>query len=136
MKKLLLSIILCLFTIQANAQEIFGSATNKSLDGYVTVGYIKNGWGVYAGAPYNDINLLNPQKGTITSQAKYGIIRMLSNDKMMVGAGLQPTTSGNKLNVFLGYAPLKSTDMKLWVIGNLVGDQFAAGLGLSYKLGK
>ena len=136
MKKLLLSIILCLFAVQANAQEIFGSATNKSLDGYVTVGYIKNGWGLFAGAPYNDSNLLNTQKGIITTQAKYGIIHMLSSNKMMIGAGIQPTDNGNKPNVFLGYAPLKSNDMKLWVIGNLVGDQFAAGLGLSYKLGK
>jgi len=52
----------------------------------------------------------------------------------MLGAGVQPTTIGNKINAFLGYNPLKSKDMKLWLIGNLVGDQFAAGIGLSYKV--
>jgi len=118
----------------ANGQELFASATNKSLDGYVTAGYIKNGWGVYAGAPYNEQNLANPHNGTIASTMKYGIIRTIAADKWMLGAGVQPTTIGNKINAFLGYNPLKSKDMKLWLIGNLVGDQFAAGIGLSYKV--
>jgi len=29
---------------------------------------------------------------------------------------------------------LKSKDMKLWMIGNIVGDVFTPGLGLSYKI--
>jgi len=64
----------------ANGQELFASATNKSLDGYVTAGYIKNGWGVYAGAPYNEQNLANPHNGTIASTMKYGIIRTIAAD--------------------------------------------------------
>ena len=40
----------------------------------------------------------------------------------------------NKINAFLAYNALKSSDLKLWVIGNLVGSNFTPGLGLSYKL--
>jgi hypothetical protein len=134
MKKIIAIALILGISITAKGQELFASATNKSLDGYVTAGYIKNGWGIYAGAPYNEQNLASPHSGTLSSNLKYGIIRTIAADKWMVGAGVQPTTGGNRLNAFLGFNPLKSKDMKLWMIGNIVGSQFAAGLGLSYKL--
>jgi hypothetical protein len=134
MKKLLVMALILGISINAKGQEVFASATNKGLDGYVTLGYIKNGWGVFAGAPYNQQYLANPHNGTLSSTLKYGIIRTISADKWMVGAGVQPTTIGNKINAFLGYNPLKSKDMKLWIIGNIVGDQFQGGIGLSYKV--
>lgn len=134
MKKLVLLMLVLGISINVKAQEVFASATNKALDGYVTAGYIKNNWGVYAGAPYNEDGLFNTQQGTITSKAKVGIIHLLPSHKFMLGAGIQPTSNGNKVNAFIGYAPLKSRDMKLWLIGNLVGDQFAPGLGLSYRV--
>ena len=134
MKKLLVMMLILGISINMKGQEIFASATNKGLDGYVTAGYIKNGWGVFAGAPYNQQYLANPHNGTLSSTLKYGIIRTISEDKWLVGVGVQPTTAGNKINAFLGYNPLKSKDMKLWIIGNIVGDQFQPGLGLSYKV--
>ena len=102
MKKLLLIAILCLSAAAANAQEFFGSATNKGADGYLTGGYIKRGWGFYAGFRYD----------------------------------ADPMVSTNKPNVWIGYAPLKSEGLKIWVIGNLVGSNFTPGLGLTYKLDK
>jgi len=46
MKKLLFIFALVLgCTFGSNAQELFGSATNKGGDGYLTGGYIKKGWG-------------------------------------------------------------------------------------------
>jgi hypothetical protein len=134
MKKLVLLMLLLGSSINVKAQEIFAFATNKALDGYITGGYIKNNWGIYAGAPYNEDGLFNTQRGTITSKAKVGIMHLLSNQKFMLGAGIQPTPAGSKANAFIGYAPLKSQDMKLWLIGNLVGDQFSPGLGLSYRV--
>jgi hypothetical protein len=89
---------------------------------------------VYAGAPYNEQNLANPRTGNLSSNLKYGILRTISADKWLVGVGVQPTVVGNKINAFIGYNPLKSKDMKLWMLGNLVGDDFAPGLGLSYKI--
>jgi hypothetical protein len=136
MKKLLI-VMLCLFAFNLKAQdiqEVFGSATNKSLDGYITIGYVKNSWGIFAGVPYNEQNIISTKEGTISNKAKYGIIHVLSNRKFMFGIGIQPTDLGNKANAFVGFAPLKSKDMKLWMIGNLVGDKFAAGLGLSYRI--
>jgi len=118
----------------ANGQEIFVSATNKSMDGYISVGYIQKGWGVFLGSAYNDNNLVNYKSGAISERMKYGIIKTIMEDKWLVGAGVQPTDRGNKLNAFVGYNPLKSKDMKLWLIGNVVGDVFTPGLGLSYKL--
>jgi hypothetical protein len=134
MKKLLVMAVILGISITAKGQEIFASGTNKALDGYITAGYIKNGWGVYAGAPYNEQNLANPRTGNLSSNLKYGILRTISADKWLVGVGVQPTVVGNKINAFIGYNPLKSKDMKLWMLGNLVGDDFAPGLGLSYKI--
>lgn len=121
-------------SISSTAQELFVSATNKSIDGYITGGYIKNGWGIYAGVPYNDNSIANYKTGTLSDNMKFGLIKTLSPDRWILGTGIQPTASGSKINAFLGFNPLHSKDMKLWMIGNLVGDKFAAGLGLSYRL--
>ena len=115
-------------------KEVFVSATNKGLDGYITVGALKNTWGLYVGAPYNDTNLANQKTGTITSNLKLGVLKMLQPDKILIGAGIQPVNNENKINAFIGYNALKSSDLKLWIIGNLVGSNFSPGLGLSYKL--
>ena len=134
----------------ATAQEWMISATRKGSpnDGYITVGYLKKGWGIYAGLPYTEIQsaqangsvsvpAVNTQTGTISSRMKYGILREVVPGKWMFGAGIQPTTEGTKPNVFLAYNPLKGGgDLKLWTIGNLIGSDFTLGLGLSYKLGK
>lgn len=133
-KVILLAVFLLGVKGMANGQEIFASATNKAVDGYLTLGYIKNGWGVFIGSRYNDRYLVSPKTGTISDQMKYGIIKTIAEDKWMAGAGVQPTNDGHKLNAFIGYNPLKSKDLKLWMIGNIVGDTFTPGLGLSYKL--
>lgn len=115
-------------------REVFVSATNKGLDGYITAGVLKNTWGLYVGAPYNDHELANQRTGSLSSQMKFGVLKMIQPDKILVGAGIQPVNNENKINAFIGYNPLKSSDLKLWVIGNLVGSKFTPGLGLSYKL--
>jgi hypothetical protein len=134
MKKLFIVVLLLGVSISSKAQELFASATNKSVDGYLTAGYIKNGWGVYAGVPYNDNNIVNYRNGSLSDNMKFGIIKSLTPDKWILGTGIQPTIDGRKINAFLGFNPLKSKDMKLWMIGNIVGDEFSAGLGLSYRL--
>ena len=136
MKKLLLITILCLSAATANAQELFGSATNKGMDGYLTGGYIKNGWGAYAGFKYDADPMVSTRTGSFDKTMKFGIIRMDQNGRFMVGAGIQPVNNVNKPNVWVGYAPLKSEGIKIWVIGNLVGNNFTPGLGLTYKLDK
>lgn len=115
-------------------REVFVSATNKGLDGYITVGALKNTWGLYVGAPYNDQNLANQRTGSLSSHMKFGVLKMIQPDKILVGGGIQPVDGENKINAFLAYNALKSSDLKLWVIGNLVGSNFTPGLGLSYKL--
>ncbi len=136
MKKLLLIAILCLSAVAANAQEFFGSATNKGMDGYLTGGYIKNGWGAYAGFKYDADPMVSTKTGSFDKTMKFGIIRMAPSGRFMVGAGIQPVGDVNKPNVWAGYAPLKSEGLKIWVIGNLVGTNFTPGLGLTYKLDK
>lgn len=134
MKKIFMIVLMLGISISSTAQELFVSATNKSIDGYITGGYIKNGWGIYAGVPYNDNSIANYKTGTLSDNMKFGLIKTLSPDRWILGTGIQPTASGSKINAFLGFNPLHSKDMKLWMIGNLVGDKFAAGLGLSYRL--
>lgn len=135
MKKIFLTAVLLLGVKGiANAQEVIATATNKSVDGYITLGYIKNGWGAYVGSRYDNKDLINVKSGTVSTQLKYGLIKTIKEDKWLVGAGIQPTNEGNKFNTFIGYNPLKSKDMKLWIIGNITGDTFSPGLGLSYKL--
>jgi hypothetical protein len=136
MKKLLLIAILCLSAAVANAQEFFGSATNKGADGYLTGGYIKRGWGFYAGFKYDADPMISTKTGSFDKTMKFGVIRMFASEKLMLGMGIQPVGDVNKPNVFIGYAPLKSEGLKIWVIGNLVGNDFTPGLGLTYKLDK
>jgi hypothetical protein len=149
-KLLLLSAIVFGMSTAANAQEWLFSATRKGgpSDGYITAGYIKKGWGIYAGLPYTEIQAaqsngniaipaINTQTGTISGQMKYGILRQVVEGKWMFGAGIQPTANGTKPNVFLMYNPLKASgNLKLWTVGNLVGSDFTLGLGLSLKMGK
>ena len=136
MKKLLLIAILCVSAIAANAQEFLGSATNKGSDGYITGGYIKGGWGAYAGFRYDTPSVVSTTTGSLDKNMKFGIIRMAPSGRFMVGLGVQPVGDVNKPNLWAGYAPLKSEGLKIWLIGNIVGSDFTPGLGLTYKLEK
>jgi hypothetical protein len=150
MKKILFIVAILGISFASNAQEWLLSATRKGgpSDGYITAGYIKKGWGIYAGLPYTEIQAaqangniaipaINTQTGTISGQMKYGILRQVVEGKWMFGAGIQPTANGTKPNVFLMYNPLKASgNLKLWTVGNLVGSDFTLGLGLSLKMGK
>ena len=134
LKIILVMMLLGVKAVTYGQKEVFVSATNKGLDGYITVGALKNTWGLYVGAPYNDTNLANQRTGSITSNLKLGVLKMLQPDKVLIGAGIQPVNNENKINAFIGYNPLKSADLKLWLIGNLVGTNFTPGIGLSYKI--
>lgn len=151
MKKLmLLFVMLFSMNIVANAQEWFLTGTRKGgpSDGYITGGYMKKGWGFFAGLPYNEVKDqnssgltippgVNTATGTISSNMKFGVLRQLKEDKAIFGFGIQPTANGNKPNAFLMYNPLRpGNSLNLWTIGNLVGGDFTLGLGLSYKVGK
>ena len=135
-------------SISASAQEWFITATRKGgpSDGYITGGFMKKGWGFYAGLPYGEVQSannsgitippgVNTSTGTISSNMKFGVLRQLKEDKAILGFGIQPTLAGNKPNAFLMYNPLRpSSVLNLWTIGNLVGSDFTLGLGLSYKV--
>ena len=116
-------------------QEIFVFGTNSSQDGYITGGYTIGQFGLYAGFPYKERNhLLNQSNGTVSNQIRFGIMKQLQPNKVIGGIGVQPTSDGTKLHSFIGYNPLHSKDMKLWLIGNLTGSTFSFGAGLSYKV--
>jgi hypothetical protein len=148
MKKLSLIALILGISISASAQEWFLTATRKGgpSDGYITGGFMKKGWGFYAGLPYGEVQSannsgitippgVNTSTGTISSNMKFGVLRELKQDKAVVGFGIQPTLGGNKPNAFLMYNPLRPSNvLNLWTIGNLVGGDFTLGLGLSYKL--
>jgi hypothetical protein len=135
MKKLLFIFALILgCTFSSNAQELFGSATNKGMDGYLTGGYIKKGWGAYVGFKYDADPMVSTKTGSFDKTMKFGVVRMFASEKLMLGVGIQPVENVNKPNVWIGYAPLKSEGLKIWVIGNLVGSNFSPGLGITYKL--
>jgi hypothetical protein len=149
MKKLSFIVALILgISISASAQEWFITATRRGgpSDGYITGGFMKKGWGFYAGLPYDEVKSanssgivippgVNTSTGTISENMKFGVLRELKQDKAVVGFGIQPTLGGNKPNVFLMYNPLRPSNvLNLWTIGNLVGSDFTLGLGLSYKL--
>jgi hypothetical protein len=136
MKQLLFIALILGLSFTVNAQEFLGSATNKGMDGYLTAGYIKKGWGVYTGFKYNEDPMISTKTGSFGGSMKLGLIRMFPNERLMLGAGIQPQGDVNKPNVWIGYAPLKSEGLKFWVIGNLVGTSFTPGLGLTYKLEK
>jgi hypothetical protein len=134
LKIILVMMLLGVKAVTYGQREVFVSGTNKGLDGYITAGVLKNTWGLYVGAPYNDQQLANQKTGSISSNMKFGVLKMIQPDKILIGLGVQPVNNENKINAFIGYNALKSTDLKLWVIGNLVGSNFTPGLGLSYKL--
>lgn len=123
------------FFDKSKSQEILIFGTNKSQDGYITGGYMIGEWGLYAGFPYSERrNILNTSNGTVSNQMRFGILKQLQPDKILMGLGAQPTDDGTKLNWFVGYNPLRSKDMKLLLTGNVVGSEFIFGAGLSYKL--
>jgi hypothetical protein len=134
LKIILVMMLLGVKAVTYGQREVFVSGTNKGLDGYITAGVLKNTWGLYVGAPYNDQQLANQKTGSLSSHMKFGVLKMIQPDKILVGLGVQPVNHENKINAFIGYNALKSTDLKLWLIGNLVGSNFTPGLGLSYKL--
>jgi len=116
------------------AQEVFVFGTNKSQDGYITAGFTLGEWGLYGGLPYTSKTLINTQNGSVPTSMRFGIIKRQTNNKLLFGIGAQPTTDGTKLHSFVGYNPLKSKDMKLWLLGNVTGSLFSFGAGLSYVL--
>ena len=123
------------FFDKSKSQEVLIFGTNKSQDGYITGGYMIGEWGLYAGFPYSERrNIINTSNGTVSNQMRFGILKQLQPDKILMGAGVQPTNEGTKLNWFIGYNPLRSKDMKLLLTGNVVGSEFIFGAGLSYKL--
>lgn len=123
------------FFDKSKSQEVLIFGTNKSQDGYITGGYMIGEWGLYAGFPYSERrNILNTSNGTVSNQMRFGILKQLKPDKILMGLGAQPTNEGTKLNWFIGYNPLRSKDMKLLLTGNVVGSEFIFGAGLSYKL--
>ena len=120
---------------KTKSQEVLIFGTNKSQDGYITGGYMIGEWGLYAGFPYSERNnLLNTSNGTVSKQMRFGILKQLKPDKILMGAGAQPTNEGTKLNWFIGYNPLRSKDMKLLITVNVIGSEFVLGAGLSYKV--
>ena len=148
MKKIFLVLTLLLgVEVVANGQEWFITATRKGgpSDGYITGGFMKKGWGFYAGLPYGELKSqnggitlppgVNTNTGTLSDNMKFGVLRQLKEDKAIVGFGLQPTINGNKPNFLIMYNPLRPSNViNLWTIGNLVGSDFTLGLGLSYKV--
>ena len=145
MKKLmLLFLVLFGLNMTLNAQEYFLMGTRKGGDGYITAGWMKKGWGLYAGLPHSEILPangvipalpgVNTRTGAITQTMKYGILRQLKEDKAVLGFGLQPVDGENRANVFLMYNPFRPSNViNLYGIGNITGSQFTLGLALSYK---
>ena len=116
-------------------QEVLIFGTNKNQDGYITGGFMLGDYGIYAGIPFTERNnLLNTSTGTVSKDMRFGLMKSLMPEKLIGGIGAQPTSDGTKLHSFVGYNPLKSKDMKLWLIGNITGSVFSFGAGLSYKI--
>ena len=147
MKKLLVMALILGISINAMGQEWFITATRKGgpSDGYITGGFMKKGWGFYAGLPYGEYGSanggivippgVNTKTGNVSDNMKFGVLRQVKEDKAIIGFGLQPTLNGNKPNFLIMYNPLRpSSVINLWGIGNLIGDDFTLGLGLSYKV--
>ena len=149
MKKIFLVLTLLLgVEVVANGQEWFITATRKGgpSDGYISGGFMKKGWGFYIGLPYGEVQSannsgitippgVNTSTGTISPNMKFGVLRNLKEDKAILGFGIQPTINGNKPNFLLMYNPLRPSNvLNLWTIGNIIGDDFTLGLGLSYKI--
>jgi opacity protein-like surface antigen len=120
---------------KSKPQEVLIFGTNRSQDGYITGGYMIGEWGLYAGFPYSERNnIINTSNGTVSKQMRFGILKQLNPDKILMGLGVQPTNDGTKLNWFIGYNPLRSKDMRLLLTGNVVGSEFIFGAGLGYKI--
>ena len=119
---------------QRPTNEVFTYGTNTSSDGYIHLGYFFNQWGVYGGVHYKDNNVVSPESGTVSNSMRFGVMKNLQPNKWIAGLGLQPSPSGTKPHGFVGFNPLKSKDMKLWLIGNVTGSVFSYGAGLSYKI--
>lgn len=120
---------------KTKSQEVLIFGTNRSQDGYITGGYMIGEWGLYAGFPYSERNnIINTSNGTVSKQMRFGILKQLQPNKILMGLGAQPTNEGTKLNWFIGYNPLRSKDMKLLLTGNVVGSEFIFGAGLSYRV--
>ena len=120
---------------KTKSQEVLIFGTNRSQDGYITGGYMIGEWGLYAGFPYSERNnIINTSNGTVSKQMRFGILKQLQPNKILMGLGAQPTNEGTKLNWFIGYNPLRSKDMKLLLTGNVVGSEFIFGAGLSYRI--
>ena len=148
MKKLLMLVILFLgvktMTFAQDIKSIFDKTkkqevlifgTNKNQDGYITGGFMLGDYGIYAGIPFSERNnILNQSNGSVSKDMRFGLMKNLMPEKLIGGIGAQPTSDGTKLHSFVGYNPLKSKDMKLWLIGNITGSVFSFGAGLSYKI--
>jgi hypothetical protein len=117
------------------------SLTSKS-DGYATVGLLnKNGLGLYYGMQYNNTAVTNQANtlasGSIPANTSYGVLKMLANDKILIGGGVKEKNNQKYSNFLIGYAPLKNEgSTKLWLTGEITGGQLFGGLGLSYKFSK
>ena len=87
MKKIFLVLTLLLgVEVVANGQEWFITATRKGgpADGYITGGFMKKGWGFYAGLPYGEIKTpnggisippgVNTNTGNLSDNMKFGVL--------------------------------------------------------------
>ncbi len=132
MKKTLMIVTFLLsFSFKPKCQEVFASATSRS-DSYLTIGYVKNGWGLFVGKSYlGDLKsgLSKIDEGHLPDNFKAGIIRTF-NQNIMTGVGIK----GSEINFFAGYSPIKSGRMKPWIIGDVTGNRFSGGVGISYIL--
>lgn len=133
MSKLLLVTIFSLLSLTVKSQDIFISATSKS-DSYLTLGYVKNGWGLFIGKSYsNDLKsgLGRIDDGYLPDNFKAGIIRTF-NQNIMTGIGIK----GSAINFFAGYSPIKIGRTRPWIIGDVTGNRFSGGIGMSYSFEK
>lgn len=133
MSKSLLVIVFSLLALTVKSQDIFISATSKS-DSYLTLGYVKNGWGLFVGKSYsNDLKsgLGRIDDGYLPDNFKAGVIRTF-NQNIMTGVGIK----GSAINFFAGYSPIKIGRARPWIIGDVTGNRFSGGIGMSYSFEK
>ncbi len=142
MKKLLLLFVAILgINFASQAQQVLVSMTSKN-DGYATIGLIgKGGIGLYYGMQYNNPGVSNQIQtlgtGSLPANTSYGILKVLANEKIIIGAGVKEKANEKYSNFLLGFAPLKNEgSTKLWLTGEVTGGQLFGGLGLSYKFSK
>lgn len=140
MKKLLLLFIAILgINFASQAQHVLASFSSKN-DGYATIGIIgKQGFGLYYGMQYNNPGVTTQIKtmgtGSLPANTSYGVLKMLANEKFLLGAGVKEKNNQKYSNFLLGYAPLKNEgSTKLWLTGEITGGQLFGGLGLSYRI--